>query len=82
MTTEVKRQRGVTRVSSKHQVTLPVEALRQAHLRPGDELRVTVDGQGRLLLTAVRDPLEELIGSAPGLSADTDLESLRDEWDR
>ena len=82
MTTEVKRQRGVTRISSKHQVTLPVEALRQAHLRPGDELRVTVDGQGRLSLTAVRDPLEELIGSAPGLSADTDLESLRDEWER
>ncbi len=72
----------MTRVSRKHQVTLPVEALRQAHLQPGDELRVTADGQGRLVLTAVRDPLEELIGSAPGLSADTDLESLRNEWDR
>ncbi len=69
-------------MSSKHQVTLPVEALRQAHLKPGDELRVTVDEQGRLLLTAVRDPLEELIGSAPGLSAETDLEAMRDEWDR
>jgi bifunctional DNA-binding transcriptional regulator/antitoxin component of YhaV-PrlF toxin-antitoxin module len=82
MTTEVKRERGVTRVSSKHQVTLPVEALRQARLQPGDELRVTADGQGRLVLTAVQDPLEELIGSAPGLSTDTDLESLRNEWDR
>jgi hypothetical protein len=59
-----------------------VEALRQAHLKPGDEFRVTVDGQGQLLLTAVRDPLEELIGSAPGLSAETDLEAMRDEWDR
>jgi hypothetical protein len=43
---------------------------------------VTVDGQGRLLLTAVRDPLEELIGSAPGLSAETNLEAMRNEWDR
>jgi bifunctional DNA-binding transcriptional regulator/antitoxin component of YhaV-PrlF toxin-antitoxin module len=79
---EVKRERGVTRLSRKHQVTLPVEALRQAHIEPGDQLRVTVDEQGRLVLTPVADPLEELIGSAPGLSAATNLERLRDEWER
>lgn len=82
MATEVKRERGVTRVSGKNQVTLPVDALRQAHVEPGDDLRVTVDDQGRLVLTPVADPLEELIGSAPGLSAATNLELLRDEWDR
>jgi antitoxin component of MazEF toxin-antitoxin module len=60
-------------------VTLPVAALRQAHVQPGDELRVTVDEQGRLVLTPVEDPLEALIGSVPGLSAATDLEALRDE---
>jgi bifunctional DNA-binding transcriptional regulator/antitoxin component of YhaV-PrlF toxin-antitoxin module len=69
-------------VSGKHQVTIPVDALRDAQLGPGDELRVMADGRGRLILTAVADPLEELIGSAPGLSADTDLQALRDEWDR
>lgn len=69
-------------MSSKHQVTIPVEALSQARLRPGDELRVTADGHGRLILTAVRDALDDLIGSAPGLSAETDLETLRVEWDR
>jgi AbrB family looped-hinge helix DNA binding protein len=79
---EVKRERGVTRVSRKHQVTLPVEALRRAHIEPGDQLRVTVDDQGRLVLTPVADPLEALIGSAPGLSAATNLERLRDEWER
>jgi antitoxin component of MazEF toxin-antitoxin module len=63
-------------------VTLPVAALRQAHVQPGDELRVTVDEQGRLVLTPVEDPLEALIGSVPGLSAATDLEALRDEWAR
>lgn len=82
MATEVKRRPGVTRVSRKHQVTLPVDVLRAAGLHPGDELRVTADGRGRLVLTAVQDPLEELIGSAPGLSATTDLKTLRDEWDR
>lgn len=69
-------------MSGKHQVTIPVDALREAQLGPGDELRVTADGRGRLVLTAVSDPLEELIGSAPGLSADTDLQALRDEWER
>lgn len=72
----------MTRVSRKNQVTLPIEALRRAHIEPGDNLRVTVDDQGRLLLTPVANPLEELIGSAPGLSAATNLEVLRDEWER
>jgi bifunctional DNA-binding transcriptional regulator/antitoxin component of YhaV-PrlF toxin-antitoxin module len=82
MSVEVKRERGVTRVSRKHQVTLPVDALRRAHIEPGDDLRVTVDDQGRLVLTPLADPLEALIGSAPGLSTATDLEVLRDEWER
>jgi AbrB family looped-hinge helix DNA binding protein len=82
MATEVKRRRGVTRVSRKNQVTLPAAALREAHIKPGDELRVTVDGRGRLVLTPMEDPLEALIGSAPGLSAATHLETLRDEWER
>jgi bifunctional DNA-binding transcriptional regulator/antitoxin component of YhaV-PrlF toxin-antitoxin module len=80
MTPKVKRKRGITRVSTKHQITIPVDALKDAHVLPGDELRVTADGRGRLILTAVDDPLEALIGSAPGLSAETDLQALRDEW--
>jgi bifunctional DNA-binding transcriptional regulator/antitoxin component of YhaV-PrlF toxin-antitoxin module len=82
MMPKVKRRRGITRVSSKHQITIPVDALNEAHVAPGDELRVSADGRGRLILTAVSDPLEALIGSAPGLAADVDLEALRDEWDR
>jgi bifunctional DNA-binding transcriptional regulator/antitoxin component of YhaV-PrlF toxin-antitoxin module len=82
MDAKVKRRRGVTRVSRKHQVTLPVDALRAAHIEPGDQLRVTVDEHNRLVLTPVDDPLETLIGSAPGISAATNLNALRDEWDR
>lgn len=80
MDQRVKRKRGYTRVSAKNQVTLPADSLRKAGLHVGDELAVTVDGQGRLLLTAATDPLDQLIGSAPGLSRDVDLERLRDEW--
>jgi bifunctional DNA-binding transcriptional regulator/antitoxin component of YhaV-PrlF toxin-antitoxin module len=82
MAQKVKRKRGITRVSSKHQVTIPVDALTEAHVAPGDQLQVRADGRGRLVLTLVQDPLDALIGSAPGLSADTDLEALRDEWER
>jgi AbrB family looped-hinge helix DNA binding protein len=82
MTAEVKARRGITRVSRKNQVTLPVAALRQAHVKPGDELQVIVDEQGRLVLVPVEDPLEALIGSMPGVSAAADLEALRDEWAR
>jgi hypothetical protein len=69
-------------VSRKNQITLPVDALREAQVGPGDQLQVTVAGRGRLMLTAVADPLEQLIGSAPGLSAATGLDVLRDEWGR
>jgi hypothetical protein len=79
---QAKRHPGRTRLSRKNQVTIPVAALAEAQVRPGDELRVVADGRGRLVLIAVNDPLEDLIGSAPGLSAATDLERLRDEWDR
>lgn len=69
-------------MSPKNQVTLPVESLRAAGLRVGDELAVTVDGRGRLLLSAASDPLDRLIGAAPGLSARVDLGRMRDEWER
>lgn len=77
---KVRRRRGYTRVSSKNQVTLPAAALAAAHLGPGDELRVDVDGVGILRLAKATDPLDDLIGSAPGLTAATALEKLRDEW--
>lgn len=82
MSAEVKPRPRVTRVSRKNQVTLPVAALHEAHVKAGDELRVTVDEHGRLVLTPVEDPLEALIGSMPGVSAAADLETLRDEWAR
>jgi bifunctional DNA-binding transcriptional regulator/antitoxin component of YhaV-PrlF toxin-antitoxin module len=77
-----RRRRGVTRLSRKNQVTLPVASLAQARIRPGDELRVEVQGDGRLLLVRDRDVLSDLAGSVPGLAAALDLQRLREEWAR
>jgi len=48
----------------------------------GDVLRVEVEAEGVFRLVRERDPLDALIGSMPGLSAATDLDELRDEWER
>ena len=91
MTAAVKHDDGelpirTTKVSSKNQVTLPVAALAAAHVRSGDVLRVEVEGDGVFRLVRHRDPrldlLNEIIGSAPGISEAADLEGLRNEWDR
>ena len=75
-----------TKLSRKNQVTLPVAALAAAHVKSGDVLRVEVVGDGEFRLTRVRDPFweafNELAGSMPGLSAETNLEELRNEWER
>jgi bifunctional DNA-binding transcriptional regulator/antitoxin component of YhaV-PrlF toxin-antitoxin module len=80
MDEEVRKKRRITKLSSKNQVTLPVAALRAAHVEPGDEFHVEVDGEGRLLLIRQTDPLDEVIGAFPGLSAAADLEGERDAW--
>ena len=77
-----RRRRSVTRVSSKNQVTLPVAALAKARVHAGDQLFVEVSGDGRITLIRDHDPLDDVAGSVPGLSAATDLQSLRDEWGR
>lgn len=81
MAGEVKDARR-TRISSKNQVTIPVSALRAAHLSAGDEVRVEVDDEGRITLSPEQDALARFVGALPGLAAATDLEGLRDEWER
>ena len=76
------RRRGITRLSSKNQVTLPVAALAEAGVGVGDTLRVQADGMGRLVLVREVDPLDALIGSGVSQEADLDLQALRDEWAR
>jgi hypothetical protein len=49
-------------ISPKNQVTLPVDAMREAGLEPGDDVRVHVAGPARLELVRVDELIEEYAG--------------------
>lgn len=74
------RRRGTTGISAKHQVTIPVDAMHAAGLRPGDRLRARADGSGRVVLEREVEPLEEFLGALTGTYDDFGLDALRDEW--
>ena len=76
----VKRTRGYTRVSPKHQVTIPADAMARAGLRPGDRIRVTTREPGEVVLTRVEDPIERFAGALDGVFPAGQIEALRDEW--
>jgi bifunctional DNA-binding transcriptional regulator/antitoxin component of YhaV-PrlF toxin-antitoxin module len=82
MTGRVKqRRRGFTRVSAKHQVTLPVDALERAGIRTGDTLRAEVRGPGEVLLVRDTNPVAEYAGALTGVYTPRELDELRREWD-
>lgn len=74
------RQRGHTRISAKNQATIPVAALRQAGLKPGDELRVEAAGAGRIVLTRVEETVASYAGRLTGVFRKGTLQKLRREW--
>jgi bifunctional DNA-binding transcriptional regulator/antitoxin component of YhaV-PrlF toxin-antitoxin module len=85
MTIEVKkatRAAGRSRVSSKHQITIPMGAFSEAGLREGDVVQVKAQGPGRVLIARMDDLLDEYAGC---LSTGGDLgravRGLRREWD-
>lgn len=83
METRVKRRRrNETTVSSKHQITIPIEVLREAGFGVGDRLQVRIVGPGRVLLEEVEDPIQKYAGSLPDVYPEGYLEELRGEWDR
>ena len=75
---------GQTRVSDKNQVTLAVQALRDAGIAPGDELRVEASGPGTIVLTRVPSEaeldlavVEATAGALDGVYAPGYLDELR-----
>jgi bifunctional DNA-binding transcriptional regulator/antitoxin component of YhaV-PrlF toxin-antitoxin module len=68
-------------ISRKHQLTLPVEALRAAGLEPGDDVRVLAVGPGRLELVRADELVEEFAGVFDATVYPEDyLDELRREW--
>jgi bifunctional DNA-binding transcriptional regulator/antitoxin component of YhaV-PrlF toxin-antitoxin module len=76
----VPRRRGVTRISSKNQVTLPVSALRRSGLKAGAEIMVEDASPGRIVLARADDPVQRLKGMFTGLYPKGYLKKLRGEW--
>ena len=67
------------RISSKHQVILPVEALSSAGLRPGDEVAIEADGPDVITVRRVARDVEDGFGVFDGLFEPGHLEALRAE---
>ena len=69
------------KISAKHQITIPMEAVRAAGLRTGDRLRAEATGRGRVLLVREDDPVARHVGVLTGVYRRAELDRLRDEWD-
>ena len=78
---EVKnRRRGTSRISSKHQITIPADALRAAGLEAGERVVARADGPGRVVLQREVDVVDEFAGALRGVFRRDELDTLRDEW--
>jgi len=76
------RAGGRSRVSSKHQITIPIDAFSEAGLREGDVVQVRAEGRGRVVIARVEDLLDEYAGclSTRGEMGRA-VRGLRAEWD-
>ena len=74
------RRRGASRVSPKHQVTIPVDALRAAGIEVGERVVARADGPGRVILEREDDVLARFAGRLTGVYDANELDKLRDEW--
>ena len=74
------RRRGRTRLSAKNQATIPVDALRKAGLKPGDELLVEAAGAGRIVLARAQNVIDQYAGALPDVYGEGYLQDLRSEW--
>jgi bifunctional DNA-binding transcriptional regulator/antitoxin component of YhaV-PrlF toxin-antitoxin module len=76
------RAAGQSRVSSKHQITIPIRAFSEAGLREGDVVHVKAQGRGRVLIARMDDLLDEYAGSlSTGGELGRAVRGLRQEWD-
>jgi bifunctional DNA-binding transcriptional regulator/antitoxin component of YhaV-PrlF toxin-antitoxin module len=67
------------RISSKHQVTLPVRSLEAAGLKAGDEVVIESEGPDRIVVHRVERDVDRALGVFDGLYEPGYLERLRSE---
>lgn len=78
MAEKVKNQ---TRVSTKHQVTIPAAPFRKAGFESGDTLTVEAEGAGRVVLTRIAELVDRYSGCLEtGGNLRKQVGGLRDEW--
>ena len=83
-----RRGRATTsRISSKNQITIPVEVLREVNLKPGDQVEFMIDKEERIVLAPSAEQewkktLRRLAGTMPGLGENFDYKKEREEWDK
>ena len=69
-------------MSSKNQVTLPVDAMRAAGLRAGDEVTVRPLGDGEVIIATRGSRVKRHAGIVTGIYEPGELDALREEWNR
>ncbi len=76
-----KKVKNQTKVSSKHQVTIPAGAFRTAGFEPGDTLKVEAEGAGRVVLTRIDELVDRYSGCLEtGGELRGRVEGLQEEW--
>ena len=81
------RRAGYTRLSPKHQVTIPAGVVAQTGIAIGTEFAVHAEPDGRIVLHPVDDltarrsrAIAQTAGSLEGVWRPGDLDRLRGEW--
>ena len=74
---------STSRLSSKNQLTVPVDILRRVGLAAGDEVEFVVNNAGFIQIQVMGDanPVLNLVGAFPGIFDEFDQKSERAAWD-
>ena len=67
------------KISSKHQITLPVESLASAGLRAGDEVTIEGEGPDTIVVRRAARDVDAALGVFDGLFEPGHLDRLRSE---
>jgi len=67
----------VPKISSKNQVTLPVESLARAGLKAGDEVTIEAEGSDTIVVRRAQRNVNDALGVFDGLFEPGYLERLR-----